>query len=42
VEQTVAMTDYRIKVQAKLFWSFLAEVQAVRQSTIDANNRTPS
>jgi GNAT superfamily N-acetyltransferase len=41
VEQTVALTDYRIKVQAKQFWSFLAEVQAVRQSAIDAQSRTP-
>lgn len=41
VEETVAMTDYRIKVQAKQFWSFLAEVQAVRQSAIEAQRRTP-
>jgi GNAT superfamily N-acetyltransferase len=41
VEETVAMTDYRIKVQAKQFWSFLADVQAVRQSAIDAQRRTP-
>ena len=41
VEQTVALTDYRIKVQAKLFWSFLAEVQAVRQSAIEAQSKTP-
>jgi GNAT superfamily N-acetyltransferase len=41
VEETVALTDYRIKVQAKQFWSFLAEVQAVRQSAIDAQSRIP-
>jgi GNAT superfamily N-acetyltransferase len=41
VEETVALTDYRIKVQAKQFWSFLAEVQAVRQSAIEAQSRTP-
>jgi GNAT superfamily N-acetyltransferase len=41
VEETVALTDYRIKVQAKQFWGFLAEVQALRQSVIDAQSRTP-
>jgi len=41
VEETVALTDYRIKVQAKQFWSFLAEVQAIRQSAIEAQSRTP-
>jgi GNAT superfamily N-acetyltransferase len=41
VEESVAQTDYRIKVQAKQFWSFLADVQSVRQSAIDAQTRTP-
>lgn len=39
VEQ-VAQTDYRIKAQAKQFWSVLAEVQEVRRNTIDAQNRS--
>lgn len=39
VEETVALTDYRIKVQAKQFWSFLAEVQAVRRGALDARSR---
>jgi GNAT superfamily N-acetyltransferase len=41
VEETIGLTDYRIKVQAKQFWSFLAEVQAVRQSAIEAQTRIP-
>ena len=31
VEQQLALTDYRLKVQAKNFWDFLAGVQEVRQ-----------
>src|SRR5450756_1594198 len=30
--EQVAQTDYRIKVQAKQFWSFLAEVQQLRRN----------
>jgi hypothetical protein len=41
IEEQVAQTDYRIKVQAKQFWSFLADVQHVRRSAIDAQSRTP-
>jgi GNAT superfamily N-acetyltransferase len=41
VEQTVALTDYRIKVQAKQFWRVLAEIQAVRQSAINAQSQLP-
>ena len=31
VEEQVALADYRIKVQAKLFWDILADLQCVRQ-----------
>jgi GNAT superfamily N-acetyltransferase len=41
VDEVVAQTDYRIKSQANQFWRFLAELQAVRQSAIDAQSRTP-
>jgi GNAT superfamily N-acetyltransferase len=40
IEEQVAQTDYRIKAQAKQFWSFLAEVQEVRRNTIDAQSRS--
>ena len=40
IEEQVAQTDYRIKVQAKQFWSFLADVQEVRRNAIDAQNRS--
>lgn len=39
IEEQVAQTDYRIKVQAKQFWSFLADVQHVRRGAIDAQSR---
>jgi hypothetical protein len=41
LDETVALTDYRIKVQAKQFWSFLADVQAFRRGAIDAQKSTP-
>ncbi|MFZ2306149.1 MAG: GNAT family N-acetyltransferase [Rhodoferax sp.] len=41
IEEQVAQTDYRLKVQAKQFWSFLADVQAVRRGAIDAQSRMP-
>lgn len=41
VEEHVAQTDYRIKVQAKQFWSFLSDLQQVRRDAIDAQGRTP-
>ena len=31
VEEQLALTDYRLKIQAKNFWDFLAGVQEVRQ-----------
>lgn len=40
LEEQVAQTDYRIKVQAKQFWSFLAEVQEIRRNAIDAQSRS--
>ncbi len=40
IEEQVALTDYRLKSQAKSFWSFLADVQAIRRDTIDANQRS--
>jgi GNAT superfamily N-acetyltransferase len=40
IEEQVAQTDYRIKAQAKQFWSFLAEVQDVRRDTIEAQSRS--
>ena len=40
IEEQVAQTDYRIKAQAKLFWSFLADIQQIRRNTIDAQNRS--
>lgn len=40
IEEQVAQTDYRLKVQAKQFWSFLADLQDVRRSAIDAQSRT--
>lgn len=41
IEEQVAQTDYRLKVQAKQFWNFLADLQAVRRDAIDAQSRTP-
>lgn len=40
IEEQVAQTDYRIKVQAKQFWNFLADVQEVRRNAIDAQSRS--
>lgn len=33
VEEQLAQTDYRLKVQAKKFWDFLATLQDLRRST---------
>ena len=41
IEEQVAQADYRLKAQAKQFWSFLAQVQAVRRGAIDAQSRLP-
>ena len=39
-EEKIAQTDYRLKVQAKQFWSFLAAVQDVRRGVRDALNQS--
>jgi RimJ/RimL family protein N-acetyltransferase len=40
IEEQWAQTDYRIKVQAKQFWNFLADLQQVRKSAIDAQSHS--
>ncbi|HEY3047525.1 MAG TPA: GNAT family N-acetyltransferase [Polaromonas sp.] len=40
VEEQVAQTDYRLKVQAKQFWEILAMLQEVRRGVRDARDRT--
>jgi hypothetical protein len=40
IEEQIAQTDYRLKSQAKSFWSFLASVQEIRRGVIDANQRS--
>ena len=40
VEEQMALTDYRLKVQAKSFWGFLAGVQEVRQGVRAARHRS--
>jgi RimJ/RimL family protein N-acetyltransferase len=42
VEEQLALTDYRLKVQAKNFWDFLAGVQEVRQGVRDARHKVGS
>ncbi|HPW06369.1 MAG TPA: GNAT family N-acetyltransferase, partial [Burkholderiaceae bacterium] len=41
VEEHLAQTDYRLKLQAKQFWSFLADVQDVRQGAREAQQKLP-
>ena len=38
--EQIAQTDYRLKVQAKQFWDFLAMVQKVRCGVQDARDKT--
>ena len=38
VEEQIAQTDYRLKVQAKQFWSFLQAVQDIRRGVQGARN----
>ena len=38
--EQIAQTDYRLKVQAKQFWDFLAMVQEVRRGVQDARDKT--
>ena len=41
VEEQIAQTDYRLKVQAKQFWDWLAVVQEVRRGVRDSRDRRP-
>ena len=41
LEEQVAQTDYRLKVQAKQFWDILAILQEVRRGVRDARDRMP-
>jgi len=41
LEEQIAQADYRLKAQAKQFWSFLATLQEVRRGVLDAQNRAP-
>lgn len=41
VEEQIAQTDYRLKVQARQFWDFLAVVQEVRRGVRDSRERMP-
>ena len=38
VEEQIAQADYRLKVQAKQFWSFLAAVQDIRRGVQEARH----
>ncbi len=40
VEEQIAQTDYRLKVQAKQFWSFLGALQDVRCGVRDARDKS--
>jgi RimJ/RimL family protein N-acetyltransferase len=40
VQEQMALTDYRLKVQAKSFWDFLAGVREVRQGVRAARHRS--
>ena len=40
LDEQLAQTDYRLKVQAKSFWDFLAGVQEVRRGVQDARHRS--
>jgi GNAT superfamily N-acetyltransferase len=40
LEEQLAQTDYRLKVQAKSFWDFLAGVQEVRRGVQDARHQS--
>lgn len=41
LDEHIAQTDYRLKVQAKQFWDFLATLQEVRRGARDAQTRVP-
>jgi GNAT superfamily N-acetyltransferase len=40
LEEQLAQTDYRLKVQAKSFWDFLTGVQEVRRGVQDARHKS--
>ena len=40
VEEQIAQTDYRFKVQAKQFWDWLKVIQDLRRGVRDGRNRT--
>ena len=40
VEEQLAQTDYRLKVQAKSFWDFLSGVQEVRRGVREARHKS--
>jgi GNAT superfamily N-acetyltransferase len=40
LEEQLAQTDYRLKVQARGFWAFLAGVQEVRQGVREARHKS--
>lgn len=42
LDEQIAQTDYRIKQQAKSFWSFLADLQEVRRNAIQAQKDSAS
>ena len=42
VEEQIAQTDYRLKVQAKQFWDLLAKVQEMRRGVCDAREKSDS
>lgn len=41
LEEQIAQTDYRLKVQAKQFWDLLGLVQEVRRGVRDSRDRMP-
>ena len=41
LDEQIAQTDYRLKVQAKKFWAFLAMLQEVRRGVREGRDRTP-
>jgi hypothetical protein len=42
LEEQIAQTDYSLKVQAKQFWTVLAEWQDIRRAAIAAQKRSAS
>lgn len=40
VEEQLAQTDYRLKVQARQFWDFLSGLQAIRRGVRDARHKS--